>query len=301
VPDPTLPAQGADDLLLPGLHFLKGHGTGNDFVVLPDPDGELQLTPRLVQALCDRHRGIGADGVLRVVRSRAAGVDDLGGAVRADDDTWFMDYHNADGSVSEMCGNGVRVYARYLVDAGLAEAGDMAVDTRAGLRAVHVPADPQAPITVDMGAPVYDGQVTKVRVEGAVLSGDVVSMGNPHVVCAVDDLAGVGPLLVLPEIDSDVFPTGANVEFVVRRGPRHIEMRVHERGVGETLSCGTGACAAVVASAGSPTGQEWAVDVPGGRLGVTWSTETVLLSGPAALIAEGRIDLSALLKGDKSG
>lgn len=290
---PTLRAEGRA-----GLPFLKGHGTGNDFVVLPDPDGELLLTPQLVQALCDRHLGVGADGVLRVVRSAAAGVEAPGGSSGSAATTWFMDYHNADGSLAEMCGNGVRVYARYLVDSGLAPAGDLTLDTRAGPRSVHVPADPDRPITVDMGAPTYDGQVTKVRVEGTVLSGDVVSMGNPHVVCAVDDLAGVGPLLALPEIDADLFPTGANVEFVVRRGPRHLAMRVHERGVGETQSCGTGACAAVVASAGSPTGQEWAVDVPGGRLGVTWNAETVLLSGPAALIAEGRIDVAALLKTD---
>src|SRR3954454_12627280 len=113
------------------MRFVKGHGTENDFVIVPDPDGSLDLTPSLVAALCDRRAGIGADGVLRVVRSKALGRDDLGAE-------WFMDYRNADGSIAEMCGNGTRVFARYLVDAGLVVPGDLPVATRAGVRAVRL-------------------------------------------------------------------------------------------------------------------------------------------------------------------
>jgi diaminopimelate epimerase len=258
------------------LRWLKGHGTENDFVLLPDaPD----LPARLVAALCDRHAGIGADGVLRVVPA-----DGASGA------KWFMDYRNADGSLAEMCGNGIRVFARYLVDAGLVEPGEFTVDTRAGVKTVWAGAT--GAVTVDMGPPELPGARPVVGETAAT----AVSMGNPHVVVALPagdrGLAELGTLrLEQPPVVTPGLPGGQNVEFVVRTGPRSVALRVHERGVGETRSCGTGVCAAVVATIaadGAGRGEEWAVDVPGGRLTVTWS-DTVLLTGPAVLVATGEL------------
>ena len=258
------------------MRFVKGHGTENDFVVLPDAP---PLDPETVRALCDRRAGIGADGVLRVERR---------------DGGYFMDYWNADGSVAEMCGNGIRVYGRYLVDAGLAEPGPLAIGTRTGIRTVEVP--PAGDVTVEMGAPV--------PLEATPFVGDrpgtAVSMGNPHVVVELPDLAALGALdLSRPPAVRPPLPDGQNVEFVVRRGPRALALRVHERGVGETRSCGTGVCAAVVAavawSGGEGLDNPWSVDVPGGRLTVTWlSAGPVLLSGPAVLVARGEVDPAAL-------
>jgi diaminopimelate epimerase len=271
------------------VRFSKGHGTGNDFVILPDPDGQLVLTHELVAAVCDRRRGIGGDGVLRVVRTAAAGL------ARGSDAEWFMDYRNADGSIAEMCGNGVRVYARYLIREGWARPGVFALATRAGDRIVTVPDDATGDIAVEMGPPVVDQSgAAKVTVAGRTYAGDVISMGNPHVVVAVDSLNEAGPLRDAPGLDDERLPTGANVEFVVREGPYHLSMRVHERGSGETLSCGTGACAAVVAASGTP-GNPWVVDVPGGRLTVTWRPDTVVLAGPAVLVADGELHLDELL------
>src|SRR6478736_6173306 len=224
------------------LDFWKGHGTENDFVLLADPNDALDLTPELVAALCDRRAGIGADGVLRAVRTAAYGDPD---AVAARGEAeWFMDYRNADGSVSEMCGNGVRVFGRYLADhEGADAATPLPVGTRAGVKVLTFEDDQ---VSVDMGVPAVLGE-TKVAV--------------------VDDLADAGPLLDAPVHDPAVYPAGVNVEFVVRRGDRHVAMRVHERGSGETRSCGTGACAVMVAAArldGAAPGTTYRVDVPGG-------------------------------------
>jgi diaminopimelate epimerase len=258
------------------VRFAKGHGTENDFVVLPDSP---PLDPPTVRALCDRRAGIGGDGVLRVERR---------------DGGFFMDYWNADGSVAEMCGNGIRVFARYLVEAGLASPGTLPVGTRAGVRTVQVPA--QGDVTVDMAAPVA---LTASPTVGG-LPGTAVSMGNPHVVVELPDLDALAELdLSRPPEVRPPQPDGQNVEYVVRRGPRALALRVHERGVGETRSCGTGVCAAVVAavawSGGDGLDDAWAVDVPGGRLSVSWlSAGPVLLSGPAVLVASGEIDPAAL-------
>ncbi|ABD12867.1 diaminopimelate epimerase [Frankia casuarinae] len=273
------------------LRFVKGHGTGNDFVLLPDPDGDLDLTADLVRALCDRRTGIGGDGVLRVVLC-AAVPEAAGLAGRA---RWFMDYRNADGSVAEMCGNGARVFARYLVDAGYAQPGRFHVATRAGLRLVEAAVD--GDVTVDMGPPrIIDGPGAPVTVADRDFTATAVSMGNPHAVCFAGDLdvAGLRRLdLTRPPSFSPVdFPDGVNVEIVVDR-PAGVAMRVFERGVGETASCGTGACAVAVAwaarrgarPAGAPVEVE--VDVPGGGLVVIWQPETVLLRGPAELVFDG--------------
>ena len=259
-----------------GLRFLKGHGTENDFVLLPDLQGTLDLTPALVRRLCDRRAGLGADGVLRVVPS----AFEPDAAPYAGDARYFMDYRNADGTIAEMCGNGVRVYARYLVDTGLARPGMLRLATRRGVLEVDVEPGPDGVVTVDMG-PAEVGE--DIDVDGAMAT--FVSMGNPHAVLPVDSVEALGALKTA-RLD-------LNVSYVEERGPAAIAMRVHERGVGETRSCGTGACAAVVATslrAGTPRGTAYDVEVPGGHLTVTWREDGhVLLTGPATLVAEGTL------------
>ncbi|GAA4528602.1 diaminopimelate epimerase [Amycolatopsis samaneae] len=264
-----------------GIEFLKGHGTQNDFVLLPDPDGRLELTEANVAALCDRRRGLGADGVLRVVRAEALGVESGG--------EWFMDYRNADGSIAEMCGNGVRVFARYLVESGLAAEGEFVVGTRAGDRPVLV--RPDRSVTVHMGPATITGTSVTV-VAGRPFSGVAVDVGNPHLVSVTeDDVAGLD-LREQPDFDHDVFPSGVNLEFVNRLGEGALRMRVHERGVGETRACGTGTVAAVAAAlhlAGADTGSS-TVDIPGGRVEVTVERGSSTLSGPAEIVARGELD-----------
>lgn len=282
------------------LRFSKGHGTENDFVVIPDPDGRLAISPAQVATLCDRRAGIGGDGLLRVVRTTAAPeVAEQAGAA-----AWFMDYRNADGSIAEMCGNGVRVFARYLVDEGWQEPGAFAVATRSGTRQVRVGA--QGDVTVDMGVPLVTDAGVTVSVTGNPgpwWPAARVDIGNPHAVVFVSDLHAAGELLVPPLVAPDTaYPEGVNVEFVVDVPdaiPHHIAMRVHERGVGETRSCGTGACAAMAATArrdGAAPGTPYTVDVPGGRLVVTQRADgQVEMAGPAVLVAHGTIaaDLTA--------
>ena len=294
--------------------FLKGHGTENDFVIIPDPEGRLELSPETVARLCDRRAGIGGDGVLRVVRSAA----DPAARAQADGAEWFMDYRNADGSLAEMCGNGIRVFARYLRRAGLVEEAEFPVATRAGLRRVRfaeeapgatratdgaTPAgNPAGNIAVDMGParlPAGPEPSVTVTVGDRSWPARHVDMGNPHAVAFVDRLADAGPLLDPPGLaPAAAYPAGANVEFAVDRGPRHLALRVHERGSGETRSCGTGACAVAVAAArrdgadpaadGRPV--TYTVDVPGGRLWVTEAPDgSVTLSGPAVIVAEGTV------------
>ncbi|WP_369363927.1 diaminopimelate epimerase [Streptomyces sp. CG4] len=276
------------------LPFLKGHGTENDFVIVPDPENALDLTPAAVAALCDRRAGIGGDGVLHVVRS-AAHPEAKPMAAEAE---WFMDYRNGDGSVAEMCGNGVRVFARYLQHAGHVGEGDLAIATRAGVKTVHIAKN--GDVTVGMGrARLPEGDVM-VSVDARSWSARNVNMGNPHAVAFVDDLAHAGNLYTAPPVSpANAYPDGVNVEFVVDRGPRHVALRVHERGSGETRSCGTGACAVAVAAArrdgadpavtGTPA--TYTVDVPGGRLVITERPDgEIEMTGPAVIVAEGEID-----------
>jgi diaminopimelate epimerase len=268
--------------------FLKGHGTENDFVLLPDLDGAVhgglsdEAWVARVRALCDRRAGIGGDGVLRVLRSDA------------DEAEWFMDYRNHDGSLAEMCGNGIRVFARYLLEAGLEDgATPIRVDTRDGVKVLTVDGDL---VTVDLGQVKVLGQ-TAVSVDGRELAATHVDIGNPHAVAFVESLDDAGALLEAPGHDPAVYPGGVNVEFVVRRGDRHVAFRVHERGSGETRSCGTGA-GAVMAAAATADGVRrdedvaYRVDVPGGTLRVTWTVDgRVLLAGPAVIVASGQSDL----------
>lgn len=274
--------------------FLKGHGTENDFVLLPDHDGTVhgQLSASRVRALCDRRAGLGADGVLRVIRTAALPEASARTRQGGPGPEWFMDYRNSDGSLSEMCGNGVRVFARHLVSEGLVDPdAPVAVGTRGGVKTVTVEGDQ---ITVDMGSPQF-GSGSTVSVAERSWEAVNVDMGNPHAVVFVDDLAEAGDLLAAPGHDTGVYPHGVNVEFVVRRGPAHVAMRVHERGSGETRSCGTGACAVMVATAladEAARGTAYVVDVPGGRLRITWTDDDrILMTGPAVLVARGETDL----------
>ncbi|MCW2747757.1 MAG: diaminopimelate epimerase [Nocardioidaceae bacterium] len=265
--------------------WLKGHGTENDFVLLPDHDGKLHgnLDAAFVADLCDRRRGIGADGVMRVIRSEALGIDT--------DAEWFMDYRNADGSMSEMCGNGIRVFAKHLVDEGLVD-GEHPVEigTRDGIKTVTV--DGQI-YSVDMGVPDIGGS-SKVRVDDHAWDAQDIRTGNPHAVAFVDYLADVGTLADEPEYDQDTYPEGVNIEFVVREGDHHVAMRVHERGSGETRSCGTGACAVGIATALADDADQpvtYRVDVPGGTVHVEWRADGhVILAGPAEIVARGEME-----------
>lgn len=261
------------------FEWAKGHGTENDFVLLPDADGARfgELDAGFVAALCDRRRGIGADGVIRVIRSAAAGFG-------TDAPDWFMDYRNADGGVSEMCGNGVRVLGRYLVEEGLVDPaeGDVAIQTRAGVKTFRCDGDR---ISVDIGPAEIVGTST-IAANGISWKAHDVRTGNPHAVVFVDSLDEAGPLAEAPEYDRAEYPDGVNVEFVRRLADDHVAMRVHERGSGETRSCGTGACAAAVAHLGGPGSAR--VDVPGGSLWVDWAADgTVTLTGPAVIVARG--------------
>lgn len=270
----------------PGLSVIKGHGTENDFVLVPDHDGVLGdvLTDDVVRRLTDRYSGMGADGVIRVVPASAVEeAADLDDSVE-----WFMDYRNADGSIAEMCGNGIRVMARYLWESGLAEGRLVDIATRGGVRTVH--ADDDGLITVEMGhaIPARTRQMSFVAAHGNTWPAVPVAMPNPHAVVFIDDLDEPGRLNVAPEVRPEsVFPDGANVEFVVSRGPKHIELRVWERGVGETRSCGTGVCAAAWAAMrrdGVGPSSSYMVDVPGGRLIVTERVDgELVLTGPAVL------------------
>ena len=282
------------------LRFVKGHGTQNDFVLLADPGADLDLGPELVAALCDRHRGIGGDGVLRVARSAALvdrGVlDALPDGVSPDD--WFMDYRNADGSIAEMCGNGVRVFAHFLRATGRAGADEFTVGTRAGARPViiHSHNDSDADVSVRMG-PVRFGGDSTARIGDDLYPGVAVDVGNPHLASVVPGLSA-GELADIDfaggvTIDAEVFPAGANVEILTppesRDGRLTARMRVFERGVGETRSCGTGlvaAAAAGLAARGEQTG-EMVIDVPGGRVEVRITDGDSWLRGPSVLVADG--------------
>jgi diaminopimelate epimerase len=263
--------------------WLKGHGTENDFVLLPDADGRVHgaLDPAFVAALCHRRRGLGADGVLRVIRTNA--LRELDSSIPASESEWFMDYRNADGSLSEMCGNGIRVFAKHLFDEGLA-ASPVAIGTRAGDRTVTANAD--GTYSVEMGVAEVRGTSKVTIAEGQTFEATDVRVGNPHAVVVVDSLDDAGTLLKEPGFDRSVYPDGVNIEFVVVADDGLV-IRIHERGSGETRSCGTGAVAAAVASGTDET----RVDVPGGTLRVTRRPDgTTVLTGPAEIVAQGELE-----------
>ncbi len=274
---------------------LIGHGTENDFVVLPDPDGSVWPEERLdaatVRRLCERRAGIGGDGVLRVVRS--VHVPDAPDVLGDDLDRceWFMDHRNADGSHAEMCGNGIRLFLHVLVSEGLldrssCEAGVL-VGTRGGPRRVGT--TPDGDYWVDMG-PAREFGTGEADLDGRTFAGRAVSMGNPHLAALTDVDVDTLDLTRAPDVDPELFPEGVNVELInVLEPGAHIRLRVFERGVGETRSCGTGACAAAYAALAAEDRSEGtvAVDVPGGRLSVRVAPGTTVLTGPAVIVSAG--------------
>ena len=282
--------------------FLKGHGTGNDFVLLPDVEGALELTPAEIRLLCDRHRSLGADGVIRIAPARA---HDAGSSSTA----WFMDYRNADGSLAEMCGNGARVFLRALQALGLVGPGEgCSFDTRGGV----VRAEPRADgrIAVAMGF-AHGLPIPGATSEGIAVSTPAgrwpavaVQVPNPHAVVVLPAvaeqdgraaLAAIGDLAAPPVVEP-AFPDGANVEFVARLSDGSVRMRVHERGIGETRACGTGACAVAWTVLGEEAAngetRSLRVHQAGGSVDVEMSTDgSLTLVGEAMIVAEGMVML----------
>ena len=278
------------------MRFSKYHGIGNDFILIADPADAIALAPDEVRRLCDRRFGVGADGVIRVAPARAGG-------------DFLMDYVNSDGSTGEMCGNGIRCLAVFARDRGLTDARELAIETGAGLKVVRVE---DGGVRVDMGPPIFvasdipveadDPLHTKIELDGGVVEAAVLSMGNPHAVLFVDDPDASAVAATGPAIESHpLFPNKTNVEFVAVEGRDRIRMRVWERGSGETLACGTGACAAAVAArllAGVDS--KMTVALPGGDLAVEWDGSLdeqapVFMTGPAVRVFDGEIDLRALV------
>jgi diaminopimelate epimerase len=290
------------------IAFTKGHGTGNDFVLVLDADGELTLSKAQIAKICDRHFGVGADGLIRVVHSASLPE---GKAILEQEPnaTWFMDYYNADGAPAEMCGNGIRVFARYLLDRGLAQiegGSTLPVGTRDGVKDITKSSNGFA---VDLGRWRLDGE-SVVEASGLSVARPAqgINLGNPHAVVALASDLELAELRLqdAPKVEP-VPEAGINVEFVVPSDPMvkdgvgHISMRVFERGVGETLSCGTGIAAAALATrfwAGSDAPSSWQVSVPGGvvavRMFAAEDGEHVGISGPAELSFDGEIDLATL-------
>lgn len=290
------------------MRFAKYHGTGNDFVMIEDVEDRIRLEQGAIAALCDRRRGIGADGLIRIAP-----------APNAD---FFMDYYNAEGLAAEMCGNGIRCLAKFVYERGITNHTEIDVLTRAGLK--HLLLDARdgvvRSVTVDMGPPAFErkaipmtGEPTDtfigqpIEVDGRTFTATALSMGNPHVVLFVDGSEDLGGLPVATfgsdiEVRKD-FPNRTNVEFIQPTNDR-IKMRVWERGVGETMACGTGACASLAAGVLSgSTGRKATVDFPGGLLGVAWDEENdhLFLTGPAVCVYDGELDdawLSSASGGD---
>jgi diaminopimelate epimerase len=280
------------------IEFTKMHGLGNDFVFVDDLERELTLTPGLVRAMCDRHTGIGGDGLIAVQRDEPHG--------------FYMHYFNADGSLAEMCGNGARCFVKYLADRGLIDSSPAVFDTLGGRReaAFTRAADGSVDsVRVDMGEPVllpgeipadFEGEVVydcPIDTELGTFRVTAVSMGNPHAVVWLDGDTSIGDAPVAtvgPLIESDPrFPAKTNVEFALRLSANRIALRVWERGVGETLACGTGACATLVASVlGCRTGRRATIQLPGGELDVEWADdEHVYMTGPATESFTGVVEV----------
>jgi diaminopimelate epimerase len=285
------------------ISFTKMQGAGNDFVVLDETRGLLGLTPAHYRFLGDRHFGVGADQILTVRASPASGID--------------FEYiiHNADGAEVEQCGNGARCFARFVRDQGLCNKETIRVQTRAGVIEPRIM--PDGRVTVDMGAPVFaladipfDAAGLQPQRSGSweqwplllvdagkqeTVSLAVLSMGNPHAVLQVADVAAAPVATLGPLIQRNpAFPRGVNVGFMQIVQRNQIQLRVFERGVGETLACGSGACAAVVA--GIRLGlldSVVAVQTRGGALSISWAggAAPVMMTGPATSVFQGEIDL----------
>jgi diaminopimelate epimerase len=258
-----------------------GHGTHNDFLIFFDPDDQLTIAAPQVAAMCNRTDGIGADGIIRIIKS---------------DGKWFMDYRNADGSIAEMCGNGIRVMARYLVAKGHQREGIFAIDTRAGIKHLRVPAEDD--ISVNMGKVYDEAEEITASVNGVTYEGFNINVGNPHAVVFTENLENLGSLEIPPVASpATSYPEGVNVEFVELLPNHEAKMRVHERGSGETQSCGTGTCAVALAAtmkSGESLPSRWVIYPPGGRLVVDIDGHSnATLTGPAVLVEDH--DVSSFL------
>ena len=259
-----------------------GHGTENDFLVVFDPEEEISITTSQTAAMCNRETGIGADGLIKIGKR---------------DGKWFMDYRNADGSLAEMCGNGIRVMARYLVERGHQPEGIFAINTRDGVKHLRVAAKDD--ISVNMGKVIDEGEAVTASVEGKIWNGYHISVGNPHAVVFVEKIEDVGSLKDAPVVrPRDIYPEGVNVEFVEIAANKEIKMRVHERGSGETRSCGTGTCAVALAATlhtNTSLPARWVIFPPGGRLVVDIDPHAnATLTGPAVLIKD--VDITDYLQ-----
>ncbi|WP_313811761.1 diaminopimelate epimerase [Glutamicibacter sp.] len=299
---------------LAGQAFAKAHATGNDFVMLSDPEGQLQLSETQVEALCHRRFGIGGDGLIRAIpTAKVKGYENQ--AAEHPEAYWFMDYRNSDGSIAEMCGNGVRAFVHFLIAEGLVDlqVGEtLLIGSRAGVKHVTRLAQGYAANLGEWGL-IFPEEAEQNSVDSMVRPAGweqgvpalSITMGNPHTVVALPDTKMLQELnlLAAPEV-SPVPEHGTNVEFVVpaeplmHEGVAQVAMRVHERGVGETLSCGTGACAAAAAvryrARSSALINVWNVEIPGGYVGVEFLAnddggEDTILSGPAQIVARGVI------------
>jgi diaminopimelate epimerase len=296
------------------MRFSKYHGTRNDFVLIEDLDGATPLSSELVAAVCDRHGGVGADGVIRIVRGAAAAATGLCGQDQTDAD-FFMDYANADGETAEMCGNGIRCLGMFVYERGLTSKTELAVGTRGGRKHLWLDVDGRAvrQVTVDMGQPSLNmgslpmtGEPDATFLQqpfqagGRTWMASAVSMGNPHMVLFLEraeDLDALDVTALGAGIErSPRFPQRTNVEFVQVVDDGEVRMRVWERGSGLTQACGTGACAVLVATAlAGRTGREADVLVPGGRLRVAWRQDGhVLLTGPATWVFDGELSAAWL-------
>jgi diaminopimelate epimerase len=275
------------------LRFTKMHGIGNDYVYVDCFSQTVANPSELARRISPRHTGIGADGLILICPSTVAHAR--------------MEMYNADGSRGEMCGNGIRCVGKYVYDHGLARSEALQIETDVGVKRLHLRTNHGrvSAVTVDMGEPILDGPRIPVAAEEQVVDAPLtvdgtmyhvtcVSMGNPHCVVFVPEVAGL-PLAELgPRFaHHPFFPKGINTEFIEVLDERTLRMRVWERGSGETAACGTGACAAVVAAAlNGKTGRRVTVRLNGGDLAIEWQSDNhVLMSGPAEEVFTGEIDL----------
>lgn len=254
------------------LAFEKAHGTGNDFLVIPDIDGEIVLDQAQVAKMCDRHFGVGADGILRVVLQA--------------DGLYLMDYRNSDGSLALMCGNGARVFAAYLYKKNLVTAKTFEFRTRAGI--VRATINSPDSVTVSMPKVEILNKELAISHQGKSFIAQAVTAPNPHAVIMVKDLAEINDLNHPPVLNTPgVFEDGANVEFVQIINKNEVEIKVHERGSGETLSCGTGACAVAAVIHEQNGENQITVKVAGGSLSIEFINDEILMTGPVEFVASG--------------
>ncbi len=255
------------------LEYFKGNGTKNDFVIIEDLNDKVEISPQQIQAICDRKTGIGADGILKVVKK---------------ENKFFMDYRNSDGTVAEMCGNGARVFALYLITKKLVNDEKFTILTRTG--DIDINFINKNEISVTMKKAVLRENRVDVLNNNQVYKAIGVDAPNPHAVVFVDDLSEIGDLKIAPSISpSEEFKDGVNVEFVKKINDGHAAMRVFERGSGETLSCGTGACAvaAVLNELSLTKIHEFQIDVQGGTLFIEFDKDKMIMTGPAVLENSG--------------